>query len=82
MSRRVANRRLDDYSLLEPLLAALRAEGMDLAGPLPAVAYPEKSSSDHLEELKAAIGSNKTVNISGFYPGYDMMYDYSLSLGE
>lgn len=37
---------------------------------------------NNVDELKAAIGSNKTVNISGFYPGYDMLYDYSLSLGE
>ncbi len=37
---------------------------------------------NNVDELKAAIGENKTVNISGFYPGYDMLYDYSLSLGE
>ncbi len=34
------------------------------------------------EELKAAIGTNKTITISGFYPGYDGVYEYPISLGE
>ena len=33
-------------------------------------------------ELKDAIGSNKTVTISGFYPGFDALYEYPLTLGE
>jgi serine protease Do len=35
-----------------------------------------------VEELRAAIGSNKNVTISGFYPGYDGVYEYPISLGE
>ncbi len=35
-----------------------------------------------VEELKAAVGSNKTLTISGFYPGYDGLYEYPISLGE
>ena len=34
-----------------------------------------------LDELKAAIGANKNVTISGFYPGYDGMYEYPITLG-
>ena len=33
-----------------------------------------------VEELKAAIGKNKEVTISGFYPGYDGVYEYPISL--
>ncbi len=33
-----------------------------------------------VEELKAAVGSNKAVTISGFYPGYDGVYEYPLTL--
>ncbi|MBL7701322.1 MAG: trypsin-like peptidase domain-containing protein [Ferruginibacter sp.] len=35
-----------------------------------------------VEEMKAAVGSNKSVTISGFYPGYDGVYEYPLSLGD
>jgi serine protease Do len=35
-----------------------------------------------VEELKAAIGSNKNITISGFYPGYDGVYEYPITLGE
>ena len=35
-----------------------------------------------LDELKAAVGSNKNINISGFYPGYDGVYDYPISLDD
>ncbi len=35
-----------------------------------------------VEELKSTIGSNKNVTISGFYPGYDGLYEYPLSLGK
>lgn len=35
-----------------------------------------------VEELKAAIGSSREVTISGFYPGYDGIYEYPLSLGD
>ena len=34
------------------------------------------------EELAKAIGDSKAVTISGFYPGYDSLYDYSISLDE
>ncbi len=34
-----------------------------------------------IDELKAAIGANKNVTISGFYPGYDGMYEYPITLG-
>ncbi len=35
-----------------------------------------------VDELKAAIGINKNVTISGFYPGYDGMYEYPITLSE
>ena len=35
-----------------------------------------------LDELKAAIGANKTITISGFYPGYDGVYEYPITLSE
>jgi serine protease Do len=35
-----------------------------------------------VEEMKAAVGSQKNVTISGFYPGYDGIYEYPLSLGD
>ena len=35
-----------------------------------------------VDELKAAVGSNKTLTISGFYPGYDGLYEYPISLGD
>lgn len=35
-----------------------------------------------VDELKAAIGTGKDVNISGFYPGYDAIYEYPISLGD
>ncbi|MGG9960926.1 trypsin-like peptidase domain-containing protein [Ferruginibacter sp. SUN106] len=35
-----------------------------------------------VEDLKAAIGSDKNVTISGFYPGYDGVYEYPITLGE
>ena len=33
-----------------------------------------------LDEMKAAVGANKSITISGFYPGYDGVYEYPLSL--
>jgi serine protease Do len=33
-------------------------------------------------ELKDAVGTNKTITISGFYPGYDGLYEYPVSLGD
>ena len=33
-----------------------------------------------VEELKTAIGSQKSVTISGFYPGYDGLYEYPITL--
>ena len=35
-----------------------------------------------MEDLKAAIGSNKSITISGFYPGYDGLYEYPVTLDE
>ena len=35
-----------------------------------------------VDELKATIASNKNVTISGFYPGYDGLYEYPLSLDK
>ncbi|MEO7444078.1 MAG: trypsin-like peptidase domain-containing protein [Ferruginibacter sp.] len=32
------------------------------------------------EDLYAAIAENKNFNISGFYPGYDVVYDYPITL--
>ena len=34
----------------------------------------------NVEELKAAIGSEKSFTLSGFYPGYDGLYEYPISL--
>ena len=36
----------------------------------------------NLEELKATIGVEKNITISGFYPGYDGVYEYPLNLGD
>lgn len=33
-----------------------------------------------VDDLKTIIGNNKNVTISGFYPGYDGLYEYPLSL--
>ena len=35
-----------------------------------------------LEDLKTIIGTNKNITISGFYPGYDGMYEYPITLSE
>ena len=35
-----------------------------------------------VEEMKAAVGTNKNITISGFYPGYDGIYEYPISLGD
>jgi S1-C subfamily serine protease len=35
-----------------------------------------------VEELKSVIGANKNVTISGFYPGYDGVYEYPITLSE
>jgi serine protease Do len=35
-----------------------------------------------VDEMKATVGANKSITISGFYPGYDGMYEYPLSLEE
>ncbi len=34
------------------------------------------------EDLGKAIGESKSITISGFYPGYDALYDYPISLEE
>ncbi|MFM6924855.1 MAG: trypsin-like peptidase domain-containing protein, partial [Ferruginibacter sp.] len=33
-----------------------------------------------VDEMKTAIGANKSITISGFYPGYDGVYEYPISL--
>ncbi len=33
-----------------------------------------------VDELKAVVGGNKSITISGFYPGYDGVYEYPISL--
>ena len=35
-----------------------------------------------VDELKEVIGKSKEVTISGFYPGYDGLYEYPISLEE
>jgi serine protease Do len=35
-----------------------------------------------VDELKTAVGANKTITISGFYPGYDGVYEYPITLGQ
>lgn len=35
-----------------------------------------------VEEFKAAIGSSKNITISGFYPGYEGVYEYPLTIGN
>jgi len=35
-----------------------------------------------VDEMKSTIGKNKNITISGFYPGYDGIYEYPLSLDE
>ncbi len=35
-----------------------------------------------VDELKATIGNEKEVTISGFYPGYDGLYEYNISLDD
>ena len=36
----------------------------------------------NMDELDKAIGQSKSITISGFYPGYDALYDYPLSLEQ
>lgn len=35
-----------------------------------------------VEEFNAALGSKKSVTLSGFYPGYEGLYDYQVNLGD
>jgi len=35
-----------------------------------------------VDEMKAVVGAEKSITISGFYPGYDGVYEYPLTLGE
>lgn len=34
----------------------------------------------NIEDMNAAIGTNKNVTLSGFYPGYDGLYDYPITI--
>jgi hypothetical protein len=35
-----------------------------------------------VEELRTTIGAEKNITVSGFYPGYDGVYEYPISLGD
>ena len=35
-----------------------------------------------IDEMKAVVGKNKNITITGFYPGYDGIYEYPISLEE
>lgn len=35
-----------------------------------------------VDELITAVGSEKNIKLTGFFPGYDGLYDYQVSLGE
>jgi len=35
-----------------------------------------------IDDLKSAVGSDKSLTITGFYPGYDGLYEYPVSLGD
>ncbi|MBS1510274.1 MAG: trypsin-like peptidase domain-containing protein [Bacteroidetes bacterium] len=35
-----------------------------------------------VEELAAAVGTERNITISGFYPGYDGVYEYPITLGD
>lgn len=35
-----------------------------------------------IDEMKSAVGKNKNITISGFYPGYDGVYEYPISLDD
>lgn len=35
-----------------------------------------------VEEMRKAIGNEKSVTISGFYPGYEGIYEYPISLDQ
>ena len=35
-----------------------------------------------MEDLNKALGTAKTITISGFYPGYDGLYDYPITIDE
>ena len=35
-----------------------------------------------IDEFKEIVGTQKDITISGFYPGYDGIYEYPLTLGE
>ncbi len=36
----------------------------------------------NMEELNKVLGNSKTITISGFYPGYDGLYDYPITIAE
>jgi hypothetical protein len=36
----------------------------------------------NLEEFSKVLGKSKTITISGFYPGYDGLYDYPITLED
>ena len=36
----------------------------------------------NLDEMKLIVGAEKNITISGFYPGYDGIYEYPISLGD
>jgi serine protease Do len=36
----------------------------------------------NMEDLKKAIGTEKDITVSGFYPGYDGLYEYPFTIGD
>lgn len=36
----------------------------------------------NLEDLNKVLGTSKTITISGFYPGYDGLYDYPITIDD
>lgn len=35
-----------------------------------------------VDDLRKTVGSNKNITLSGFYPGYDAIYEYPITLSE
>jgi len=36
----------------------------------------------NVDELGKSIGSSKALTVTGFYPGYDGLYDYPINIEE
>jgi len=42
----------------------------------------DDQSVKSVDDLRKAIGQKRSINISGFYPGYDAIYEYPITLSE